>query len=135
MKKKQSLLRRMLTARGRSLDITRAGWLFIVLTLAVGFAAINSGSNLLHAIFGAQMALIIGSGVLSERTVRRAEALRLPARVAWCTTIGSEYQIGVSFKPLDASRASYLQLFLKYLGDDKPAKQPRVKPSVDDQFG
>jgi uncharacterized protein (DUF58 family) len=79
MRRKQSLLRRMLTARGRSLEITRAGWLFIVLTLAVGFAAINSGSNLLHAIFGAQMALIIGSGVLSERTVRRAEALRLPA--------------------------------------------------------
>jgi uncharacterized protein (DUF58 family) len=78
MKGKQSLLRRMLTARGRSLEITRAGWLFILLTLAVGFAAINSGSNLLHAIFGAQMALIIGSGVLSERTVRRTEATRIP---------------------------------------------------------
>ena len=78
-KRGPSLIRRALTARGRSLEITRAGWLFIGLTLAVGFAAINSGSNLLHAIFGAQMALIIGSGMLSESTVRRASARRVVA--------------------------------------------------------
>jgi uncharacterized protein (DUF58 family) len=67
---------RWLRARGRSLEITRAGWLFVGLTLLVGLAAINSGANLLHAIFGAQMALIIGSGVLSESTVRRVTARR-----------------------------------------------------------
>jgi uncharacterized protein (DUF58 family) len=76
---KPSLLRRALTARGRSLEITRAGWLFILLTLAVGFAAINSGANLLHAIFGAQMALIVGSGILSESMVRRTVARRVAA--------------------------------------------------------
>lgn len=68
--------RRWLAARGRSLEITKSGWLFIGLTLLVGFAAINSGSNLLHAIFGAMLALIIGSGVLSESTVRRVTARR-----------------------------------------------------------
>ncbi len=73
---RRKLLQRMLTARGRRLEITRSGWLFILLTLAVGFAAINSGSNLLHALFGAQMALIVGSGMLSERAVFRAEARR-----------------------------------------------------------
>ncbi|HWB82354.1 MAG TPA: DUF58 domain-containing protein, partial [Nannocystaceae bacterium] len=77
-RRRQSLLRRALTARGRSLEITRAGWLFIVLTLAVGFAAINSGSNLLHAVFGAQMALIVGSGIFSEAMVRRTVARRVP---------------------------------------------------------
>jgi uncharacterized protein (DUF58 family) len=41
-------------------------------------AAINSGSNLLHAVFGAQMALILGSGILSEATVRRTVARRMP---------------------------------------------------------
>ncbi len=66
------LARRLLTARGRNLEITKAGWLFIVLTLAVGFAAINSGSNLLHAVFGAQIGMIIASGVLSEAMVRRS---------------------------------------------------------------
>ncbi len=68
---------RKLRAQGRSLQIRRSGWLFIVLTIAVGFAAINSGSNLLHALFGAQMALIVGSGALSERSVARAQAHRV----------------------------------------------------------
>ncbi|PRP93014.1 hypothetical protein ENSA5_45750 [Enhygromyxa salina] len=62
----------MLTARGRSLEITKAGYLFIVLTLAVGFAAINSGANLLHVLFGCQIGLIIASGLLSENMVQRA---------------------------------------------------------------
>lgn len=78
IRKNPTLLRRWLTARGRSLEITKAGWLFVVLTLAVGFAAINSGSNLLHAIFGAQMALVIGSGILSEAMIQRAKATRIP---------------------------------------------------------
>jgi len=68
----------MLTARGRQLEITRAGWLFIILTLAVGFAAINTGANLLHVIFGIQLGLIVASGALSENMVRRARARRTP---------------------------------------------------------
>lgn len=70
-------LRRALTAQGRSLEITKAGWLFIVTTLAVGFAAINSGANLLHAIFGIQLGLVVASGVLSENMVRRTKARRI----------------------------------------------------------
>jgi uncharacterized protein (DUF58 family) len=76
---RRPFLRRLLSARGRSLEITRSGWLFIALTLAVGFAAINSGSNLLHAMFGAQMALILGSGIWSEAMVRRTAARRRPS--------------------------------------------------------
>ncbi len=68
-RRKVPVLRRILRARGRSLEITRAGKLFILLTLAVGFAAINSGANLLHAIFGAMMAVIIASGMLSDAWV------------------------------------------------------------------
>ena len=71
--RRRTTLRRLLTARGRSLEITKAGWLFITLTIAVGFAAINSGSNLLHVIFGAQIGLIIMSGVLSEFVVHNAK--------------------------------------------------------------
>lgn len=75
--RRRRLLRRWLSARGRRLEITRSGWLFILLTLAVGLAAMNSGANLLHAIFGAQMALILGSGVLSELTLRRVVVRRV----------------------------------------------------------
>lgn len=63
----------------------------------------------------------------------QSEPLRLPARVAWCTTVDDEFQVGVSFKPLDAKRVNYLQLFLKYLGQDKAQKSPRID-NVDDRF-
>ena len=87
--KQVPLIRRMLTARGRSLEITTAGWLFILLTLAVGFAAINSGANLLHVIFGIQLGLIVASGVLSENMVRRAQARRLPTSALHAQTPGA----------------------------------------------
>ncbi len=76
-RRRRRWLRRWLSARGRRLEITRSGWLFILLTLAVGLAAMNSGANLLHAIFGAQMTLILGSGVLSEQTLRRVAVRRV----------------------------------------------------------
>jgi uncharacterized protein (DUF58 family) len=63
---------RWLAANGRSLEITKAGWLHIALCLGVGFAAINSGSNLLHLLFGCQMGLVVISGILSERMLARA---------------------------------------------------------------
>jgi hypothetical protein len=66
----------------------------------------------------------------------QSEALRLPARVAWCTTVDSAFQVGLSFKPLDAERSKYLQLFLKYLGDEKAPKMPRASSlDVDKRFG
>jgi len=66
----------------------------------------------------------------------QSEALRLPARVAWCTTLGEQFQVGVSFRPLDGERAKYLQLFLKYLGDERAPKQPHSSSlDVDKRFG
>ena len=70
--RKVSRLDRLLSYQGRSLHIAKSGWLFIVLSLAVGFAAINSGSNLLHIIFGCQMAFILASGLLSEMMLQSA---------------------------------------------------------------
>lgn len=63
-----------------------------------------------------------------------SEALRLPARIVWCTPFENAYQVGVSFRPMDKQRAEYLALFLKYLGDEKPQKTPKAK-DIDDQFG
>lgn len=64
----------------------------------------------------------------------QSEALRLPARVAWCTTVDDEFQVGLSFKAMNADRAEFLALFLKYLGDERAPKAPRVEKSIDDQF-
>jgi len=87
--RKIPLVRRWLTARGRSLEPSKAGWLFLLLTLAVGFAALNSGSNLLHAVFGAQMALLVGSGLLSEAMVKRTRATRTPDSALYAATPGT----------------------------------------------
>jgi PilZ domain len=64
-----------------------------------------------------------------------SEALTLPARVAWCTTVDDEFQVGLSFKAMGADRAELLQLFLKYLGEERAPKAKRVDKSIDDQFG
>ena len=80
-----------------------------------------------------------GTDVLVDITLvfdddMQSEALSLPARVAWCTTLDDAFQIGVSFKPLDADRADYLQLFLKYLGEERAPRRRPTEKSIDDRF-
>ncbi|HEY1816280.1 MAG TPA: PilZ domain-containing protein [Kofleriaceae bacterium] len=64
---------------------------------------------------------------------QQSEQLRLPARVAWCTPLDEGHQVGIAFRPLDASRTEYLALFLRYLDDRKPEKSPRTE-DIDDRF-
>jgi uncharacterized protein (DUF58 family) len=55
----------------------------VVLTLgsvAVGFAAVNTGNNLLYLLLGATLGLIAVSGWFSERTIRDLEILRQTPR-------------------------------------------------------
>jgi len=61
----------------RSLRLTRAGWFFLLATIAIGLAALNTGHNLFYLIFAMLVSLIVVSGLLSERTVR---SLRLERR-------------------------------------------------------
>lgn len=65
----------------------------------------------------------------------QSEPLRVPARIVWCTALEEVFQIGIAFKPMDAEKAQYLALFLKYLDDSGPSvKTPKAERSVDDQF-
>ena len=64
----------------------------------------------------------------------RSEALRMPARIAWCTSIDDNHQIGAQFLPLDAETSEYLTIFLRYLDDDGTAKTKQVAVSIDDRF-
>ena len=54
----------------RKLRPTRAGWIFCVLTFGVGFAALNTGNNLLFLGWGMVLSAIVLSGILSEATLR-----------------------------------------------------------------
>ena len=60
--------------RRRRLRVTTEGKILLVITLLSGFAAINTGNNLLFFGWGLLLSAIIISGVLSEATLRTLEA-------------------------------------------------------------
>lgn len=65
----------------RHLRFTREGKLFVFVTLGLGFAAVNTGTNLMYLVFGFMLSLIVLSGVLSEHVLRGLTVeRRLPTR-------------------------------------------------------
>jgi uncharacterized protein (DUF58 family) len=56
--------------RHRSLRLTSEGLRFVLITLAVGIAALNTGNNLLYLLLAMMLALIVVSGLLSERCLK-----------------------------------------------------------------
>src|SRR3990172_1988785 len=59
----------------RSVKVTSVGIRYLLLCLAVGLAAVNTGNNLLYLLFAMMLSLILVSGILSERTLRSLSAL------------------------------------------------------------
>src|SRR5213592_2126686 len=55
----------------RTLWPARDGWWCLGAALGLGFAAINTGNNLLYLLVSMLLGLIIVSGVLSEQSIRR----------------------------------------------------------------
>lgn len=56
--------------RYRSLRLTPEGVRYLLLTLAVGMAALNTGNNLLYLLLAMLLSLIVMSGILSEQCLR-----------------------------------------------------------------
>ena len=54
----------------RSLRATRAGWSYIAIVFGVGFAAQNTGNNLLYLVLALMLAFLVLSGLLSEASLR-----------------------------------------------------------------
>ncbi len=78
----RSWSRRNNRAPRRTLRFTREGKYLVAITLGVGFAAINTGNNLLYLVLGMLLSMIIVSGVLSEQTLRGLRVRReLPRQV------------------------------------------------------
>jgi len=61
------------TLKGQTLELTREGAGFVVLTLAVGLGAINTGNNLLYLILAMCCSFIAVSGILSEITMKKIQ--------------------------------------------------------------
>jgi len=77
VQRSEARIRRWLTPP-RRLRMTREGRYFVGITLAIGFAAINTGNNLLYLLLGMLLSLILASGILSESTLRGLRVVRLP---------------------------------------------------------
>lgn len=60
----------------RRLRFTREGRYFFFISLAIGFAAVNTGNNLLYLLLGMTLSLIVASGLLSERTLKNLVVTR-----------------------------------------------------------
>src|SRR5712671_2388081 len=60
-------------------EVTRAGVVYVLVTLVIGIAALNTGNNLLYIIVAAMLAAILVSGVVSALMLRGLELdIRLP---------------------------------------------------------
>ncbi|HZR46539.1 MAG TPA: DUF58 domain-containing protein [Candidatus Manganitrophaceae bacterium] len=55
----------------RTLRVTQEGRYFILLALITGFAALNTGNNLVYLLAAALLSLIVVSGLLSELSLRK----------------------------------------------------------------
>lgn len=66
----------------RSAKVTPTGIRFLLLALAVGLAAVNTGNNILYLLFAMMLSLIVVAGLFSERVLARLGATRsLPLRL------------------------------------------------------
>lgn len=63
-------------------DVTRAGIIYVLVSLVIGIAALNTGNNLLYIVVAAMLAAIIVSGYVSALILRRLELdMHLPEHV------------------------------------------------------
>ncbi|HEX9886637.1 MAG TPA: DUF58 domain-containing protein [Longimicrobiales bacterium] len=74
----------------RRIKFTRAGAVFTLGAFAVGFAAINTGNNLLYLLLGAMLGLVAVSSWLSEQVIRD---LRIERWVPRGVPVGHEVRI------------------------------------------
>jgi uncharacterized protein (DUF58 family) len=63
-------------------EVTRAGVVYVIVTLVIGIAALNTGNNLLYIVVAAMLAAILVSGLVSALVLRWLELdVRLPEHV------------------------------------------------------
>jgi uncharacterized protein (DUF58 family) len=76
------LARRVVASRVREAmdyDVTRAGLIYILISVVIGIAAINTGNNLLYVVVAALLSAILVSGIASALVLR---SLTLDVRLA-----------------------------------------------------
>jgi len=84
------ILARAVPAWKRRLSFTPLGRWYVGLTIGIGFAAINTGNNLLLLVLGLLLSSIIVSGILSETSLR---GIRVDRRLPISASVGAEARL------------------------------------------
>lgn len=105
------------------LRVTRGGALFSAGAVAIGMAAINTGSNLLYLLVGAMMGFIAVSGWLSEGVIWGVEVKALPPRAV---TAGSPARVGYEVRNRNRRTPTYAVEIVPPEGES--AFTPVVRP-------
>ena len=71
LRQSPSFLHRMF--RYRSTSVTSEGVQFLLFTMAIGIAAINTGNNLFYLLLAMMLSLVLISGIAAEYCLRRLE--------------------------------------------------------------
>ncbi len=108
----------------RRIHFTAGGLAFTVGTAAVGFAAMNTGNNLLYLLFGAMLGFIAVSSWLSEQAIR---GLRIEREVPRTVTVGQDLRIGYRVRNTK-SRLPSLAVEITELGLPRAAFLAHVAP-------
>ncbi len=91
----------------RRLKTTTQGKIFILVTIGVGIAAINTANNLLFLVLGFMLSLIVISGILSEAVLRRIEIRRRLPTLPWA---GEPCPIEITVKNLKSFPSYCLEI-------------------------
>ena len=97
-------VRRARTHGRRQLRFTQEGRYLVLISLGIGFAAINTGNNLLYLMLGMLLSLIIVSGILSEHALRKLTVHRVLPEHAFA---GRPFLVGVSVENAKSRSPSY----------------------------
>lgn len=116
-RRKRRELRRKLLPRG--LSFTREGKVYVFVTLGVGFAAVNTGNNLLFLVLGMMLGLIIVSGILSETSLRKVTVSR---RLSPRVEAGTIFPVELALKN-DKSWAASFSVELRDEIDGEPYRR------------
>lgn len=103
----------------RKLRFTREGRVFLLVTLGVGAAAVNTGNNLLYLVLGLLLSLIVLSGILSEVVLRDVRVRRRLPRRAFA---GTPCLVELELENLKKRAPSYSVELEDVLGDGSRAE-------------
>lgn len=83
--------------RWRRITFTSGGLAFTLGTFAVGFAAMNTGNNLLYLLWGSMLGFLMVSFWLSEQAIA---GMRIQRRFAHAVTVGHDFRLGYDVRNL-----------------------------------